>query len=131
MEKNDKKIVDFRLNQRRSVPTPKYIEQMLDILKNADACEDEFCMVISGKRDTLGNGIYMESGYFFGDLIPLEEVSKAFWNELMIMDMKTDIDNITMRFLMEASKIIKMLKEEPNKSRGPMTFAVANTKQKN
>ena len=130
MEKNDKKIVDFRLNQRRSVPTPKYIEQMLDILKNADVCEDEFCMVISGKRDSPGNGINMESGYLFGDLIPLEDVSKAFWSELMVMDRKTDLD-ITIRFLMEASKIIKLLKEDLNKSRGPMTFAVANTKQKN
>ena len=130
MEKNDKKIVDFRLNQRRSVPTPKYIEQMLDILRNAEVCEDEFCMVISSKRDSSGNGIYMESGYFFGDLIPLEEVSKAFWKELMVMDRKTDLD-ITIRFLMEASKIIKMLKEDLYKSRGPMTFTVANTKQKN
>ena len=130
MKKNDKKIVDLRLNQRRSVPTPKYIEQMLDILRNAEVCEDEFCMVISGKRDSPGNGINMESGYFFGDLIPLEDVSKAFWSELMVMDRKTDID-ITMRFLMEASKFIKMLKEDLNKSRGPMTFAVANTKQKN
>jgi len=130
MEKNDKKIVDFRLNQRRSVPTPKYIEQMLDILRNAEVCEDEFCMVISGKRNTPGNGINMECGYVFGDLIPLEEVSKAFWNELMVMDRKTDLD-ITIRFLMEASKIIKMLKEDLNKSRGPMTFAVANTKLKN
>lgn len=130
MEKNDKKIVDFRLNQRRSVPTPKYIEQMLDILKNADVCEDEFCMVISGKRVSPGNGINMESGYLFGDLIPLEDVSKAFWSALMVMDRKTDLD-ITIRFLMEASKIIKMLKEDLNKSRGLMTFAVANTKQKN
>ena len=130
MEKNDKKIVDFRLNQRRSVPTLKYIEQMLDILKNADVCEDEFCLVISGKRDTPGNDIYMASGYLFGDLFPLDEVSKAFWNELMVMDRKTDLD-ITIRFLMEASKIIKMLKEDLNKSRGPMTFAVANTKLKN
>lgn len=129
MEKSDKKIVDFRLNQRRSVPTPKYVEQMLDILKNADICEDEFCMVISGKRDTSYNGINMESGYFFGNLIPLEEVSKAFWNELMVMDRKTDID-ITIRFLMEASRIIQILKEDIRKSHGPMTFAV-NTKQKN
>lgn len=129
MEKSDKKIVDFRLNQRRSVPTPKYVEQMLDILKNADICEGEFCMVISGKRDTSYNGINMESGYFFGNLIPLEEVSKAFWNELMVMDRKTDID-ITIRFLMEASRIIQILKEDIRKSHGPMTFAV-NTKQKN
>lgn len=129
MEKSDKKIVDFRLNQRRSVPTPKYVEQMLDILKTADTCEDEFCMVISGKRDTSYNGISMESGYFFGDLIPLEEVSKAFWSNLMAMDRKTDLD-ITMRFLMEASRIIQVLKEDIRKSHGPMTFAV-NTKQKN
>lgn len=129
MEKSDKKIVDFRLNQRRSVPTPKYVEQILDILKNADICEDEFCMVISGKRDTSYNGINMESGYFFGDLIPLEEVSKAFWSALMNMDRKTDID-ITIRFLMEASRIIQILKEDIRKSHGPITFAV-NTKQKN
>ena len=129
MENSDKKIVDFRLNQRRNVPTPKYVEQMLDILKNADTCEDEFCMVISGKRGTSYNGIYMESGYFFGNLIPLEEVSKAFWSALMNMDRKTDLD-ITMRFLMEASRIIQILKEDLRKSHGPMTFAV-NTKQKN
>ncbi len=121
--------MDFRLNQRRNVPTPKYVEQMLDILKNADTCEDEFCLVISGKRDTSYKGINMESGYFFGDLIPLEEVSKAFWSELMVLDRKTDID-ITIRFLMEASRIIQVLKEDLRKSHGPMTFAV-NTKQKN
>lgn len=107
MEKQ--KIEDIRLTD--SEP-PEYVGKIHDILKEADIKDDEYCIVISGKKD--GNGINSFPAFCLGRRVDLRIVGDTFFADLMQADMQTGSKQYTVPFLLAASRIIKTLKDKIN-----------------
>lgn len=110
MEKQ--KIEDIRLIDAEP---PEYIGKIHDILKEADIKDDEYCIVISGKKD--GNGINSFPAFCLGRRVDLRIVGNTFFADLMQADMETGSNDYTLPFLMAASKIIKAFKDKINNTK--------------
>lgn len=110
MEKQ--KTIDIRLTDAEP---PEYARKIRDILKEADIKDDEYCIVIAGKKDV--GGINSFPAFCIGRSVDRKVMGEAFFADLMQTDMQTGSKDYTLPFLMAASKIIKAFKDEINNTK--------------
>lgn len=95
---------------------PEHVKKMQEIITNTNIPEDEFCLLITGKKteSESESGFNMYSGYHIGEDVDIKQMAKAFFSDLMLLEMNTNIRDIVIPFLLAASDIIKQIKQKSN-----------------
>lgn len=90
---------------------PEHILKIKDILANTPFTDDEFLILVAGKKDAKGKGYDMNSMYVL-PTSSMHTVAEAFFAELMMMERKFKKGNIVMSFLSVAQHIISRIEHE-------------------
>lgn len=93
---------------------PEHILKIKDILANTSFTDDEFIILVAGKKDSAGKGYDMNSMYIlpYGSL---HSIAEAFFAELMMMESRFKKTGIVNAFLSVAQDILGRIAQEVHK----------------